>query len=480
MASLLQLSYLVTSSIRPRKESDASLLDDDAFGTYPTYGIKPEWANFSSGPQPNNENADYPEYQALYDNSVQNYDPTYNHAPWLPEDQEDPPFNHGASLDASSPLKESSEALIQQGGSNFGKSGAQKNFVRKLYEMLDDKSAQDYIRWNPDGKSFVIDNQDDFAKNVLGRYLKTGNFQSFIRQLNMYDFHKTNKAQRAQRGVQAQAQQFVFSHSKFQKGKPELLSEIKRKGTEQQDPPLYQETMAARIGSSLVRGHLPLVFPQLDHHVRVLLQAEDDRLKQENKRLKADYERLASEHHALKASFRVVTSVPMSQLQNEPSSTALTAHSTFLDGNTSNQSLDSTHHGNLFEFNYIGSPLKPIEGPVGFPQFTGVTVQSEEDILCDTLKSTSLSDPLTSAPPPNIVRTRQRAPEQSRRKERPTSWGEWLAGHLPLGKSQDEAGPSNVNAFSQDTHATHNANYGRAYLGGRQHPVIRVQGGYRT
>ncbi|KIO24665.1 hypothetical protein M407DRAFT_56155, partial [Tulasnella calospora MUT 4182] len=62
-----------------------------------------------------------------------------------------------------------------------------------LGSMLSDDSANTYIYWNTDGKSFTIENQEAFAKNVLKRYLKTENFQSFIRQLNMYDFHKINR-----------------------------------------------------------------------------------------------------------------------------------------------------------------------------------------------------------------------------------------------------------------------------------------------
>ncbi|KIO34241.1 hypothetical protein M407DRAFT_48690, partial [Tulasnella calospora MUT 4182] len=95
--------------------------------------------------------------------------------------------------------------------------------------MLSDESAKPYIYWSTDGESFTVKNQEAFAKNVLKRYLKTENFQSFIRKLNMYDFHKINHAQRAQRGVQSQTPQYVFSHTKFRRGKPELLSEIKRK-----------------------------------------------------------------------------------------------------------------------------------------------------------------------------------------------------------------------------------------------------------
>ncbi|KAG8949990.1 hypothetical protein FRC04_008069 [Tulasnella sp. 424] len=328
-----------------RKVSNASLLDDDAFASYSTYGSV-------------NENADYLRYQTRYNDLFQSFEQTSNHAP------EDLTCNRRANPDASTPLGEPSENPVQPGARSFGKPPTQNNFVHKLYEMLDDNTAQEYIRWNPDGKSFVIVSQDDFSKNVLGRHLRIGNFQSFIRHLKMYDFHETNKAQRAQRGVQAQTQLFVFSHSKFQRGKLELLSEIKRKGTEQQDPPPQYETVSsgARFGPSLAQGHLPLPSSRFDYQTRILLQEENDRLRKENEQLKTAYARLASKHNALKASLRVGRSMPVPQTQIEESSSAVASPSR-----------------NLL-------PLEP----------------------------TSLPGPSTHVPSPNIKTIRQPSPSQSR------------------------------------------------------------------
>src|SRR5690242_19243992 len=63
-------------------------------------------------------------------------------------------------------------------------------FLNKLYNMVNDPLTQQYIRWSNDGGSFLVFNQEDFAKAVLPKFFKHNNFTSFIRQLNMYGFHK--------------------------------------------------------------------------------------------------------------------------------------------------------------------------------------------------------------------------------------------------------------------------------------------------
>ena len=46
------------------------------------------------------------------------------------------------------------------------------------------------ICWGSEGNSFIIRNQTEFAKTLLPYYYKHSNMASFVRQLNMYGFHK--------------------------------------------------------------------------------------------------------------------------------------------------------------------------------------------------------------------------------------------------------------------------------------------------
>jgi hypothetical protein len=55
--------------------------------------------------------------------------------------------------------------------------------------MLEDPSIQHLISWSSGGESFVMNPSTEFSK-VLAQYFKHTNISSFVRQLNMYGFHK--------------------------------------------------------------------------------------------------------------------------------------------------------------------------------------------------------------------------------------------------------------------------------------------------
>ncbi|KAI8097121.1 HSF-type DNA-binding-domain-containing protein [Halteromyces radiatus] len=94
--------------------------------------------------------------------------------------------------------------------------------------MVNDRTNQQLISWNPSGTSFLVCNATRFAQEVLPIHFKHSNFSSFVRQLNMYGFHKINKSLRGQRGNN-ENEVWEFSHVKFQYGRPDLLEGIKRK-----------------------------------------------------------------------------------------------------------------------------------------------------------------------------------------------------------------------------------------------------------
>ncbi|OWB75888.1 DNA binding protein [[Candida] boidinii] len=65
------------------------------------------------------------------------------------------------------------------------------SFIHKLYAMLEDPALKHIIWWHTNETSFFVSPCEEFSK-VLSTYFKHANVASFIRQLNMYGFHKVN------------------------------------------------------------------------------------------------------------------------------------------------------------------------------------------------------------------------------------------------------------------------------------------------
>ena len=108
----------------------------------------------------------------------------------------------------------------------YKKKGEYPNFLLKLYQILENESYKDIIHWTEDGKYFIISNLHDFTEQILPKYYKHNNYSSFIRQLNMYDFHKKKSGQN----------EHVFHHQNFIKDRKDLLKLIKRKSKKENIP----------------------------------------------------------------------------------------------------------------------------------------------------------------------------------------------------------------------------------------------------
>ncbi|KAJ1964788.1 hypothetical protein GGI12_001194 [Dipsacomyces acuminosporus] len=120
----------------------------------------------------------------------------------------------------------SRRSSVSSNGSKLG-----NTFVSKLHEMVNDSQYQHLISWNFSGTSFVVCNIMEFSRELLPKHFKHNNFSSFVRQLNMYGFHKVNKSPRGHRTM-AENQIWEFSHPKFIRDRPDLLDQIKRKTME--------------------------------------------------------------------------------------------------------------------------------------------------------------------------------------------------------------------------------------------------------
>eukprot|EP01133_Synstelium_polycarpum_P000462 gene462-554_t len=101
--------------------------------------------------------------------------------------------------------------------------------------MLETQENNHLIRWGRLGESIVITNCAEFETKLLPKYFKTGKFCSFIRQLNIYGFHKVDDEKSAQNEEidhetsESQARIFEFANDYFKKQQPDIMVNIKRR-----------------------------------------------------------------------------------------------------------------------------------------------------------------------------------------------------------------------------------------------------------
>ncbi|KAN0064514.1 Flocculation suppression protein [Thecaphora frezii] len=158
-----------------------------------------------------------------------------HYPPHPPGSQSRTPILSHASPSASSSygnppmIHPSLAGLPGAGGGQGGKQ--QPSFVSKLYSMLEDPSIEDMITWGPSGTVFSVANPAEFSRLVLPNWFKHSNWQSFVRQLNMYGFHKVNHSY--QGNPTDEIQVWEFRHPNFRRGEIGLLNDIKRKSSRQ-------------------------------------------------------------------------------------------------------------------------------------------------------------------------------------------------------------------------------------------------------
>lgn len=107
-----------------------------------------------------------------------------------------------------------------------GPNKSRPQFVSKMWDMVNNPANHEFIRWMPDGRAIQIVNRDAFEKVILPKYFKHNNLSSFVRQLNMYGWHKVQDLSSGT--MNSNEENWQFQSPYFIRGHEELLDHIVR------------------------------------------------------------------------------------------------------------------------------------------------------------------------------------------------------------------------------------------------------------
>lgn len=211
-------------------------------------------------------------------------------------------FHSGVKMASKSQIKqEEADLLLSNASSN--QSGS-NDFVKKLFQMLQEDGYKSIVRWTKNGDSFVVIDTNEFTKEILPRHFKHSNFASFVRQLNKYDFHKVKISNEAKRNYEYGDDAWEFKHPEFRMNDRNALENIKRKvttnkksqGTIQSHSdglgkPLFSNTATSDSTSTMMDTSLANQVSSLHDSLNLL--------KQENSHLHREFSVLQSKYKSV-------------------------------------------------------------------------------------------------------------------------------------------------------------------------------------
>lgn len=143
--------------------------------------------------------------------------------PLQPQQLQQPPTS--GTVDDNDSIEALEERALRAKKEAMNKRKQIPPFVQKLSSFLDESKNTDLIRWSDSGDSFIVIDEDEFAKKLIPELFKHNNYASFVRQLNMYGFHKRvglsdNSMKASERKNKSPSE---YYNPYFKRGHPNLL-----------------------------------------------------------------------------------------------------------------------------------------------------------------------------------------------------------------------------------------------------------------
>uniref|UniRef100_A0A8D0GWK0 Heat shock transcription factor 2 n=1 Tax=Sphenodon punctatus TaxID=8508 RepID=A0A8D0GWK0_SPHPU len=179
-------------------------------------------------------------------------------------------------------------------------------FLSKLWALVGDAPSNQLITWSQNGQSFLVLDEQRFAKEILPKYFKHNNMASFVRQLNMYGFRKVVHVDSGVVKLERDGP-VEFQHPYFKQGREDLLEHIKRKGSSSkpEENKIRQEDLSKIINSAQK--------VQIKHET---IESRLSALKRENESLWREVAELRAKHLQQQQVIRKIVQFIVTLVQN--------------------------------------------------------------------------------------------------------------------------------------------------------------------
>ncbi|XP_014119193.1 PREDICTED: heat shock factor protein 2 isoform X2 [Pseudopodoces humilis] len=179
-------------------------------------------------------------------------------------------------------------------------------FLSKLWALLGETPSNQLITWSQNGKSFLVLNEQRFAKEILPKYFKHNNMASFVRQLNMYGFRKVVHVDSGIVKLERDGP-VEFRHAYFRQGREDLLEHIKRKvsSSRPEENKIRQEDLSKIICSA-----------QKVQIKQTTIESQLTLLKRENESLWREVSELRAKHLQQQQVIRKIVQFIVTLVQN--------------------------------------------------------------------------------------------------------------------------------------------------------------------